>query len=120
MDTPIIISESGAIDVFRSLHEAENYIEPIDVKNNEYVIYDASGRLLAANVVEQKKKRSSIIAGTSEQVVISRTEEVPAHAEDVKRLLSEFLAQSEKNEQSVYDELNLKQLVERSLRYATS
>ena len=47
---PIILDGDGGADVFRTKDEAENYTEPIDIENGEYVAYDASGRLLDLSV----------------------------------------------------------------------
>ncbi|MUV14522.1 hypothetical protein [Noviluteimonas gilva] len=46
MRPPIIIDEHGDVSVFESVEAAARYIEPIDVRNNEYVAYDSAGYLL--------------------------------------------------------------------------
>lgn len=46
MRPPIIIDEHGDISIFQSVEDAARYIEPIDVRKNEYVAYDSSGFLL--------------------------------------------------------------------------
>jgi hypothetical protein len=43
---PIVINEHGDVTLFATVRHAEQYLEPIDVKNNEYVGYDALGRKL--------------------------------------------------------------------------
>ena len=47
---PIIIDEHGDISVFMSIAEASDYIEPIDVRNNEYLAYDSEGRCLELSI----------------------------------------------------------------------
>ncbi len=37
MKSPIAVCESGDISIFKSVAEAERYLEPIDVSNHEYV-----------------------------------------------------------------------------------
>lgn len=46
MRPPIVIDEHGDISFFLSVEAAARYIEPIDVRNNEYVAYDSAGFLL--------------------------------------------------------------------------
>ncbi len=52
MKLPIIINENGDISFYDSLEKAELDIEPPDVKNNIYVIYDSEGLLLIPVVVD--------------------------------------------------------------------
>jgi hypothetical protein len=46
MRPPIIIDEHGDITLFPSVETAARYVEPMDVRNNEYVAYDSAGFLL--------------------------------------------------------------------------
>jgi len=46
MRPPIVIDEHGDISLSPSVEAAARYIEPIDVRNNEYVVYDSTGYLL--------------------------------------------------------------------------
>jgi hypothetical protein len=56
MKVPIIVVESGDILFFRSLSIAERYLEPIDVRNNEYIAYDSEGRSLRLIPCEHRVK----------------------------------------------------------------
>jgi hypothetical protein len=47
---PIIVDAKGDVEVFGSLAAAEAALEPIDVANEEYKIFDADGLLLAATI----------------------------------------------------------------------
>lgn len=47
---PIIAAEHGDVSVFRTLVEAEEYVEPVDVENDEYRFYDAEGLRLTGEV----------------------------------------------------------------------
>ena len=44
---PVIVVDNSGIDlvIFDSVDEAQGYLEPIDIQNNEYVVYDSRGRL---------------------------------------------------------------------------
>ena len=47
MKMPLIFDENGDISLYWSVQDAQRGIEVIDVKNGEYVAYDAAGRLLS-------------------------------------------------------------------------
>ena len=46
MRSPIILDEHGDISFFPSVEAAARYLDPIDVRNGEYIAYDSSGFLL--------------------------------------------------------------------------
>ena len=50
MRTPLICNNLGDIDVFLSLEDAAQYLEPIDIKNNEYTFFDADGYIVDAYI----------------------------------------------------------------------
>ena len=51
MQFPIIVIDSGGdIALFDSIDSAESYIEPIDVDNGEYQIFDSQGRTMLPKV----------------------------------------------------------------------
>lgn len=52
MPSPILLYSDGEFAVYKSIEAAESDLEPIDVLNNEYTIYDAAGQLLEASVPE--------------------------------------------------------------------
>ena len=58
MKTPIICIEHGDVELFVSKESAENYLEPIDVINNEYECFDADGNLLDVDVESTVISRS--------------------------------------------------------------
>jgi hypothetical protein len=63
MTNTLIFNEKGDIIFFKSLNDAEAYIEPIDVQNNEYVAYDNEGRLFQYNVLLLRSlKRNQLIS----------------------------------------------------------
>jgi len=51
MSEIVIAYEHGDILIFDSRERAEKYLEPIDVKNDEYILYNGDGKRLIANVV---------------------------------------------------------------------
>jgi hypothetical protein len=80
MKLPIIVVESGDILFFTSLIIAERYLEPIDVRNNEYTAYDSEGRLLCLIPCENTVK-------------IELAEEKPTHADKLKEALLDFFTE---------------------------
>jgi|CXWL01.1.fsa_nt_gi hypothetical protein len=93
MKPPIIISENGSLIFFRSLAEAERYLEPIDVRNQEYVAYDSEGRRLDLRVEKEVFAigllRLRQIA--RERVRIDQAQEDSAHPEELKNILQDIL-----------------------------
>lgn len=77
--TPIIVYEPGDPMIFESVTSAEWYLEPVDVKNDEYVSYNSEGRLLR-------------LSTTSFRVTIETAENQPTHVSEVREILAELLA----------------------------
>jgi len=46
MKLPIIVSEHGDISLYDSIDKLERDLEPIDVKNGEFEVFDAEGKRL--------------------------------------------------------------------------
>ena len=102
---PIIVNETGAIDVFDSVEAAERYLEPIDVAKNRFVAFDSEGRLLR-------------LTATSLRVTIEAAEDPPQHVEDARQLLIKLLGDVGVTEANV-SEKSLADLVEIGLKYTT-
>jgi hypothetical protein len=102
---PIIVDEQGTATVFESIEDAERYLEPIDVKNGEYVAYDSEGRLLR-------------LVPTSPRITIENAELEPHHPSEVRNLLTRLLAYTGVPEEILQKE-SLKTLVARALEYKT-
>lgn len=79
MKPPIIADNNGDVLVFRSLKDAEIYIEPVDVQNNEYTAYDSEGRLLRLKTIKHNR------------VALEPIESEPLHASQLRTLLQEHL-----------------------------
>jgi len=109
MRPPIFVYEPNDLDVFESVEAAERYIEPIDVKNDEFTFFDSEGRVLNASVVIDTKG--------IERTVIDDTED-QFNKSELKRILVDFLMYLGYSE-SELSGLQLSQLVCESLKYQT-
>lgn len=78
MKPPVVIDENGNILIYRSVEEAATALEPIDVKNDEYIAYDSEGRLLTLET-------------DNVNVMIYAKEHIPLHADELEMKLREFL-----------------------------
>lgn len=90
METPILVIENGDISIFKSVNKAQRYLEPIDVKNSEYVAYDRDGHLLSLTISQKRNSSFFGKAKTIESVEISEAEEEGDHAEDLRKALINF------------------------------
>ncbi|QMU61548.1 MAG: hypothetical protein GKR92_07500 [Gammaproteobacteria bacterium] len=90
MKLPIILNENSDLLLFSSEEELTSYIEPIDVKNNEYVAYDANGKLLSLLVEAQEYKGRLFGKKTREIVKISSSSNIQKPSE-LKSSIEEYL-----------------------------
>ncbi|MBJ7313519.1 hypothetical protein ACFOLJ_18200 [Rugamonas sp. CCM 8940] len=79
MKMPLVFDEKGDVSIHWSLYDAEQYFEVIDIKNCEYVGYDATGRLLLL------KARNFF------EVEISLAEKAPLHTKELIIALRRFI-----------------------------
>jgi hypothetical protein len=95
MSTPlplIVVTDNGEILVFTSKAKAESYLEPIDVRDGEYVAYDPEGRLFSIGVQTQEQRLlGDVRTELPERVVVRAEEEIPAHSDDLRRKLLDYL-----------------------------
>ena len=77
MKAPIILNENGDVSLFATLEDAARYMEPIDVRNNEYVAYDSEGY------------RLKLVPAAKNVMITGRIEDKPS-PEALSRLLSSF------------------------------
>jgi hypothetical protein len=75
---PFFLVYDGDVLVFDSMESAENYAEPVDVANSEFLAYDAEGRLIK-------------FAWTERCVHFSQVEAEPNHAQQLEFALRNFL-----------------------------
>lgn len=115
MRPPIIVVEHSDVTIFESVEKAQNWLEPIDVKNGEYVAYDRDGRLLrlAVKPIERQSffgKKKSI-----EGVEISEAGDGIDHAPELRKALIDFFKKT-----AVYDRedevLELTDLVNKAIK----
>jgi hypothetical protein len=77
-EPPILINEHGDVMIFATVQSAEQYLEPIDVENKEYVGYDALGRKLAFSTTRQ-------------QITIGLADELALYQAELEGLVRAFL-----------------------------
>jgi len=82
---PIIADNRGDLCVFETVAQAESYMEPVDVRNGEYVVFDSEGRLLVPVVASN---------GNRERTVLKSAESIPAHEKALRDALVRFLAKT--------------------------
>jgi hypothetical protein len=77
---PIVVSEPGNIDLFKSVQEAERYLEPPNVEDGETIVHDSEGRRLSLEIVEEPSiKLLGLAINSIEKVRIGREESLPIH-----------------------------------------
>lgn len=110
MKPPIIADNYGDVLVFESLAKAESYLEPIDIRNGEYTVFDSEGRLLKQSVIRDLKGR--------EKVAIILEQDGRRESEKLKTILIQFLSQVLESSQPL-EALSLEQLVEKAKGFKT-
>lgn len=109
---PIILDENGNILLFRSKRIAEDYIEPEDVMNNEYIIYDSEGRLLRLGVtINNMSIFLNILNIKRWRTKISTIEDTPGHSDELKKKIIKFLYRIKIEDNSI-DRLSLKSILD--------
>jgi hypothetical protein len=93
MIPPIIVEEYGNLMFFRSAAYAERYLEPIDVKNEEYKAYDGIGRRLTLGVAKKEARFFYGIFKDTIEVVTVRDESGADAAAELRQILRGFLEQ---------------------------
>jgi hypothetical protein len=92
--TPPIFVRADDLHIFDSVEEAESWMEPVDVEPGE-VAYDAEGRLFHVVVRGVVKESGFSIDQSGARVELVRVEAQPGHAEDLRRVLVEWLGRVE-------------------------
>jgi len=114
MKVPIIVNGHGDVSIFESVEYAEQYLEPIDVKNKEYVVYDSEGYLLQLAIF---KEELPFIFGRTELIETVRISPIRSGSDrsnELRKLLIKFFQETRAVvEQS--DLLSLRELVSKSV-----
>ncbi len=109
-ETLIVDEVNGGLLIFASVARAEVYVEPIDVKNGEYVFYNGIGQRLEAKIVKDYR-------GVEHVKLLS--DATVTYTEELKELIIEFLVGSG-YERGVLTNLDLEGLLEIGLQFKTS
>ncbi len=83
MKTPIVIDENGDLSVFETIEHAQQSLEPVDVRNMEYVAYDRDGILLSLEV-----------RGPDGRVFIEDGDPRADHSDELRKALLTFFART--------------------------
>jgi len=81
---PIVVQNQGEVILFDSIEDAQLWMEAIDVRNNEYEIFDSTGLRLGPNVV----------SGRIETVQISIHEPRSRDVDRLRGLLFDFVVRA--------------------------
>jgi hypothetical protein len=91
MHPPFVLLESGDVTIFNDVEQIEAHLEPIDVKNDEYHLYDSTGQILEIKVVESRLPGPLGIVGFSRQRVIVSESTEPVNEPILRAALVKFL-----------------------------
>ena len=109
-NTIIVLGKYEDVTIFESREKAEEYLEPIDIRNGEYTIYDASGKRLQASIEKDLKGIERVTLLIAEDPIIN----IP----EIKRILVGLLSRSGYPKVAL-DKMELDQLVRESLEFKT-
>ena len=59
-----ILNENGDVSFFKTLQGATSFVEPIDVKNSEYELFDSDGVLIKLKSVKYNNKEEVVAIST--------------------------------------------------------
>jgi hypothetical protein len=107
---PIVADNKGDVLVFDSVDKAERYLEPIDIRNGEYVIYDRDGRRINGTVIED---------GSVERVKLEPMSEPGNGRGELYRVLTEFLKRVSGAGDTDIEPRSLDELIEMAIRFKT-
>lgn len=92
MKLPIIVNERGDVSIYRSAEQVERALEAVDVRNGEYVAYDAEGKPLILSVVPgQEKGFLGLGSKMVERVAVIDNPAAEADQSELAAMLIEFL-----------------------------
>jgi hypothetical protein len=114
MKTPIVLSENGDLSIYDSVSELESHIEPVDVLNSEYEIFDSEGKLLVAKI--ESRRGSGLfgfLGGKVKFVKVFQPPEALIQEERLHKLLVKYLQKPSEPEDS-FGALTLLELIEKA------
>lgn len=101
---PIFVIEGEDVIIFNSLEDVQSQLEPIDVRNNIFISYDAEGKLVK-------------IETDGRYINVKLVEEEPMHVAELEALLRNYLI-AMKEPEAEEATCDLQCLVQLSLKYA--
>ena len=110
MESPIIAHNKGDVLVFESVELAEQYLEPIDVVNGEYAIYDSRGRRINGVIVTHRGV---------EHVRLEPASDSGGAADELRRVLVAFLTHALNVPDGGLHESSLEDLVKAAQQFKT-
>jgi hypothetical protein len=102
MRPPIIADNRGDVLVFDTVAAAESYMEPVDVRNDEYIVFDSEGRFLTPSVESARR---------GERTLLKDAEPTPAHASEARKTLLQVLMRSSRSAPGM-EQMTLAQLID--------
>jgi hypothetical protein len=108
MQPPIIVDDKGDVSIFDSVEQAQRYLEPIDIRNGEYVIYDREGRLLRGVIVKHF---------LAERVKLEPASEPGAATTRLRQVLVDFLVRVGPRMEKKLDQMSLEDLLAEMQRF---
>lgn len=102
---PFFVFEGNSLDIFQTIADIEKKIEAIDVLNNEYDIYDATGNILKFHVIQKKHRFLGLFTITLDTVQFSHSL-ASSKNELFKRMQQAYIALAEREIEDLdFDEL---------------
>jgi hypothetical protein len=94
MKEPILlVDRRGDMRIFPTREQAQAYLEPHDVRIQEYIAYDSEGRRLQLRVERKKQTLFTVLPiPPEEQVVVQSGEGEPTHREELREQLIRALS----------------------------
>ncbi len=117
MKPPIIVCDMTDIDLFKTVQDAENYLEPIDIVKQRNEIFDSNGKILRQRVAKRNVKCFfGLCTVNVEGVYIDDSDE--SNPEKLKELLREYMRgdRDPTIANANYDNLDLASLIEITLK----
>ncbi len=95
MRPPFIVYELGDLELFQDVASMERYLEPIDIENNEYTVYDSEGRLVQLTI-ESVPTTSlfGLVKGHNDSVRVAGCEIEPLHSAELATRIRDYLART--------------------------
>jgi hypothetical protein len=86
MKPPFVVYENGDLIFFANIKVMEGYIEAVDIKNNEYEIFDTKGNEIIAELTKKQKETKRYFFGLISFVDCSKVSFEMSGKNHVKKL----------------------------------